>query len=145
MQEEKAHRERQWAGLEHTAAAELHAQMSAQLRNLTMTQQRTRDGNINEVAARVLETSQHLKSTHGFGEDPLAVHTWLRDCAPRLAPHTTEDLIGSDDEHACMASSAIADVEGVTAVVRRLRTPTRDGELHAGLCGLLARFGDMCK
>lgn len=117
MQEEKTYREKQWASLEHTAAAELHSQMSVQLRGLTATQQRNRDGNINEIAARVLETSQQVKSTNGFGEDPLAVHTWLQDNAPRLAPYATDDFIGSDDEHACMASSAVVDVEGVTAVV----------------------------
>lgn len=93
--------------------------MSVQLRGLTAAQQRNRDGNINEVAARVLENSQQLKSTHGFGVDPLAVHTWLQEAAPRLAPYTTDDIIGSDDEHACMAATAMVDVEGVTAVVRQ--------------------------
>lgn len=123
MQEEKAYREKQWEKLDNTVITELHSQMAAQLRGLASAQQRNRDGNINEVAARVLETSQHVKSTNGFGDDPLAVHTWLQDCAPRIAPYTTDDMIGSDDEHACMTSSAIVQVHGATAVVRPVHLP----------------------
>lgn len=121
MQDEKTYRERQWAGLEPIAGKEMHLQLASHMRQLTSSQQRTREGNINEIAARMLETSQLVKSTHGFGVDPLAVHTWLQESAPRLAPHSTDDFIGSDDEHACMAASAITDVEGATAVVRRAR------------------------
>eukprot|EP00892_Ulva_mutabilis_P007377 jgi/Ulvmu1/5010/UM021_0027.1 len=114
--EEKAYREKQWAALEPIGGKELHAQLSVQMRALTAAQQRNRDGNITEVAARILETSQDVKSTHGFGADPLAVNTWLQEAAPRLAPHATDDFIGSDEEHAGMAATVITSVDGATAV-----------------------------
>lgn len=120
VQEEETYRVEQWNSLAHVRTAELHAQSAAQLRNALTIQQRSKDANINESIARILETSQNVTSTHAFGEDPLAVHTWLGQGLPWVSEFQADDLLDSDGEHpAGPAIRGMVD-EGATAMVRLL-------------------------
>jgi hypothetical protein len=116
LQEEAAYRQEQWRNLAKVRAAEFHSQTAAQLRSALSIQQRSKDANINEAVARILETSQDVTSTHGFGTDPLAVHTWLAHGLPCVSDFAAEDLLDSDAEHP--GAPGMRDVvEGATAVV----------------------------
>lgn len=117
MQEEEAYRTEQWNSLARVRIAELHAQSAAQLRTALTVQQRSKDANINESIARILETSQNVTSTHAFGEDPLAVHTWLGEGLPWVSEYQPDDLLDSDGEHPD-APTMRDSIEGATAVVR---------------------------
>lgn len=117
MQEEEAYRTEQWNNLARVRTAELHMQSASQLRNALTVQQRSKDANINESIARILETSQNVTSTHAFGEDPLAVHTWLGQGLPWVSGFTPDDLLDSDGE-APEAPTMRDSVEGATAIVR---------------------------
>jgi hypothetical protein len=116
VQDEEAYRADQWNSLACVRTAELHAQSAAQLRNALTVQQRSKDANINESIARILETSQNVTSTHAFGEDPLAVHTWLGQGLPWVSEYWPDDLLDSDGEHPD-APTMRDSTEGATVVV----------------------------
>jgi hypothetical protein len=114
------YRKEQWEQLEQLAATEFRAQTMTALRQVNVSGHRTKDLNINENAARVLETSQKVMSTNDFGLDPLAVHTKLHEGLPQLWSFANDDVMLSDDEQAPGGQDAVLGTEllpSVTAVV----------------------------